>query len=98
MSRSLRVTAGMIGALTFGLVRASAAGPEPQSPASSLRVVVVAGEGAINILEQKSAVAPVVEVRDRNDQPIAGALVTFTVRRGGAAFNGARTISVTTDA
>jgi hypothetical protein len=42
-----------------------------QAPA--LRIVVIAGEHAVNIVQQKSAVAPIVEVGDRNDQPVAGA-------------------------
>src|SRR5262245_590457 len=65
---------------------------------SALRIVVVEGEDAVNIIQQKTAVAPVVEVRDRNDQPVAGAVVNFAIRSGRATFNGARTLSVTTDA
>ena len=67
-----------------------------QSP--RLRILVIEGEGAVNIIQQKTAVAPVVEVRDRNDQPVAGATVNFVVRSGRAAFDGARTLSVTTNA
>lgn len=66
--------------------------------ASSLRIVVLEGEDAVNIVQQRTAVAPVVEVRDRNDQPVAGAVVRFAVRTGKATFRGARTISVTTNA
>ncbi len=65
--------------------------------ASSLKIVVISGEEAVNIIQQKTAVAPVVEVRDRNDQPVAGAIVNFAVRGGRATFSGARTIAVTTD-
>jgi PEGA domain len=73
--------------------------PAPQTPrTAALKIVVLEGEGAVNILQQKTAVAPVVEVRDRNDQPVAGALVRFAIRSGRATFSGARTISVTTDA
>ena len=42
---------------------------------ASLRIVVIAGEGSVNIVQQKTAVAPIVEVRDRNDLPVAGATV-----------------------
>jgi hypothetical protein len=69
-----------------------------QAPASPLRIVVIEGEGAVNIIQQKTAVAPVIEVRDRNDQPVAGATVNFVVRSGRAAFSGARTLTVTTNA
>jgi hypothetical protein len=73
--------------------------PAPQAArAAALKIVVLEGEGAVNIIQQKTAVAPVVEVRDRNDQPVAGAIVQFAIRSGRATFNGARTLSVTTDA
>ena len=78
--------AGLIIALVF----AQAAPP--------LRIVVIEGEGAVNIIQQKTAVSPLIEVRDRNDQPVAGAIVNFVVRNGRATFSGARTISVTTNA
>jgi hypothetical protein len=35
---------------------------------TALRLVVVEGEDAVNIIQQRTAVAPVAEVRDRNDQ------------------------------
>lgn len=69
-----------------------------QAAAPPLRIVVIEGEGAVNIIQQKTAVAPVIEVRDRNDQPVAGATVNFVVRGGRAAFSGARTLTVTTNA
>jgi hypothetical protein len=64
---------------------------------ASLKIVVVDGEDAVNIIQQKTAVAPVIEVRDRNDQPVAGAIVNFAIRGGRATFGGARTLAVTTD-
>jgi hypothetical protein len=67
-----------------------------QSPA--LRIVVIEGEDSVNIVQQQTAVAPVVEVRDRNDQPVSGAVVTFAIRGGRASFAGARTLTVTTNA
>lgn len=60
--------------------------------------MVLEGENAINIIQQKTAVAPVVEVRDRNDHPVAGAIVQFAIRSGRATFGGARSLSVTTNA
>jgi hypothetical protein len=69
-----------------------------QSPAP-LKIVVLAGEDAVNVVQQRTAVAPLVEVRDRNDQPVAGAVVTFSIQGGRAAFAaGANTLSVTTNA
>jgi hypothetical protein len=66
--------------------------------ATGLTIVVLEGEDAVNIIQQKTAVAPVVEVRDRNDQPVAGAVVRFAIQGGRATFNGARTLTVTTNA
>ncbi len=69
-------------------------------PQAALRIVVLAGEGAVNIIQQKTAVRPLVEVRDRNNLPVAGATVTFTIGGGQpAAFaGGAQTLTVTTNA
>ncbi len=69
-----------------------------QSP--NLKIVVLEGEDAVNVIQQKTAVRALVEVRDRNNLPVPGALVTFSVGgRGGAAFaNGVRTLTVTTNA
>lgn len=69
--------------------------------ASSLKIVVLEGEGAVNIIQQKTAVRPLVEVRDRNNLPVAGATVTFSIGGGGsgAAFaGGVQTLTVTTNA
>lgn len=78
--------------------QARAAGPAPAGAAQGLRIVVVEGEDAVNIIQQRTAVAPIVEVRDRNDQPVAGAVVSFAIRGGRATFNGARALTVTTNA
>jgi hypothetical protein len=74
----------------------------PAQPASGLRIVVIDGEDAVNIVQQKTAVRPVVEVRDRNNLPVAGALVQFTIARGagvpaGAFANGQSVVTATTD-
>jgi PKD repeat protein len=69
-----------------------------QGPA--LRILVIQGEDAVNIIQQKTAVAPVVEVRDRNDLPVSGAAVTFTISGGKTATftGGAQAVTVTTNA
>jgi hypothetical protein len=66
-------------------VRPAAQSGDPASKAAvgqaqALRIVVLKGEHGVNVVRQKTAVAPIVEVRDRNDQPIAGAVV-FRARR-----------------
>lgn len=79
-------------ALTLVLAGAQAAPP-------ALRVVVIEGEDAVNIIQQKTAVRPVVEVRDRNNLPVPGVLVTFSIEGGKAAsFGGASTLTVATNA
>src|SRR5262245_7597981 len=84
---------------TRATLRARLTDPAPQTAqAAALKIVVVEGEGAVNIIQQKTAVAPVIEVRDRNDQPVSGAVVRFAISKGRASFNGARTLSVTTNA
>ncbi len=73
--------------------------PAARAQGPAFKIVVLEGEGGVNIVQQKTAVAPVVEVRDRNDQPVAGAVLTFGIRRGSATFaKGAKTLTVTTDA
>lgn len=86
-------------------VLAAPSGVAAQQPGSnngasqgSFRIVIIEGEDAVNIIQQKSAVAPVVEVRDRNDQPVAGVAVRFAIRNGRATFGGARSLTVTTNA
>lgn len=71
-----------------------------QRQAAGLTIVVIAGEDAVNIVQQRTAVAPVVEVRDRNDTPVAGVLVTFSIQGGqNASFGGGlQTLTLTTNA
>lgn len=79
-----------------GLLVLMAASLAAQSPA--LRIVVIEGEDAVNIIQQKTAVAPLVEVRDRNNLPVSGVAVTFTIGGQGATFGGASTLTVVTNA
>ena len=67
--------------------------------APELRIIVIEGEGGVNIIQQKTAVGPLVEVRDRNNLPVPGAAVTFTIGGPNAAFaGGVQTLTVTTNA
>jgi hypothetical protein len=76
---------------------AKAAAQQP-STAAGLQIVVIEGEDAVNIIQQKTAVAPIVEVRDRNNLPVSGVAVTFTIGGQGATFGGASTLTVVTNA
>jgi PKD repeat protein len=92
------------GSRVIGMMLLISVGATPSqsiaSQTAAFRIVVVEGEDAVNVITQKTAVAPVVEVRDRNNLPVAGVPVTFTIAGGKtAAFaGGAQTLSVTTNA
>lgn len=89
MNKTLMVTVAMV----FIAVEAVAQN-------ANLKVIVIEGEGAVNIIQQKTAVTPIVEIRDRNNLPVSGATVTFSIGGGNsAAFaGGAQTVTVTTNA
>ena len=78
--------------------------PTPAAPpdnASELKIVVLAGEDGVNIIKNKTAVKPVVEVRDKNNLPVAGAYVAFAGPESGAHVtfaHGSSTYSTVTDA
>jgi hypothetical protein len=78
----------------------------PQAPADngadqSLHITVLDGEDGVNILKNKMAVKPVVEVRDRNNLPVSGVAITFLAPGSGPRVvfaNGSNTFTTTTDA
>jgi len=73
-------------------------GGAAQSP--SLKIVVLEGEDAVNIIDKKTAVKPTVEVRDQNDLPVSGASVVFLIQggRNSATFaEGLRQVTLTTN-
>ena len=86
--------------ITAALQTIDAAAQTTPAQRIARKIVVLAGEDAVNIIQQKTAVAPLVEVRDDNDLPVAGVLVTFSVRGAKTATfsGGAPTLSVVTDA
>lgn len=85
-------------ALIAFLASSVATGQQRGAPVGDLKIVVIAGEGAVNIIQQKTAVAPIIEVRDRNNLPVAGATVTFSVGGSGASFGTGSTLTVVTNA
>ena len=65
-----------------------------------LDVIVLAGDGAVNIVKGKKAVMPVVEVRDQERRPVAGLYVTFAAPTSGPHVtftHGSSTYSTVTD-
>lgn len=76
------------------------AAQEPQSAAPRFKINVLRGEGAQNrVTKGRATSQAVVEVRDENDRPVAGAIVTFTlptVGPGGTFTSGGTVTTVTT--
>jgi hypothetical protein len=71
-------------------------------PPDSLKIAVIEGEGFTNNVKKRTAREEIVEVRDRNNSPVPGAIVTFSLSsQGGAggAFtaNGSNLVTVTTN-
>lgn len=66
---------------------------------NGLHIAILKGDRGVNIIKKKTAVQPVVEVRDRNNLPVAGAVVTFTSPSNGPGvvfMNGSRSITLVT--
>lgn len=66
----------------------------------TIHILIIEGEGAINNMRQRVAREPIVEVRDENDKPVAGAAVLFALPNtgpSGAFANGLTTFTTTTD-
>ena len=91
----VRLAPGLIASFVLCLAAGSALAQ--QAP---YKIVVLAGEDSVNVIQQKTAVAPLVEVRDRNNNPVSGAVVTFAVQGGKAAAfqGGAATMTIATNA
>ena len=100
MTKTLKTPIAVLVCAVMLLVPAFASAQTAQALANGLRIVVISGEDAINIIQQKTAVNPIVEVRDRNDLPVSGVAITFNVGGGGGASfaGGASTLTVTTNA
>ena len=80
------------------LLAQNAAPPADKLP--SLDLIVLAGDGGVNIIKAKKVVMPVVEVRDKERRPVAGLYVTFTAPTSGSHVtftHGSSTYSTVTD-
>jgi hypothetical protein len=70
-----------------------------QTP-TSLQIVIVEGEGAINNVKQRVNREPIVQVEDENHKPVAGAAVIFFLPNqgpGGTFANGSTSLTTTTN-
>ncbi len=86
----------LVHVLLFSLIQASMPGQEVK-----LNILVIAGDGAINNLKSRTARETIVEVRDENNKPVAGASVVFLLPDSGPGLvssNGTRMITTMTDA
>src|SRR6187549_1265035 len=95
------ISAALAALAAIAAIDSQAQAPQP---APALRINVLEGEDAVNIIQQKTAVKPVVEVKDRNNLPVAGVVVVFTIQPGAggastASFANAQSVfTATTDA
>ncbi len=86
--------------LLIGLIGVCAAAGQGQAP-PAFQILVIGGEGSINNVKQRTAREPIVEVRDKNNRPIAGAAVLFAAPGEGPSgtfTGGSSALRVTTDA
>lgn len=95
MSRLKRMPMAIAMLLTPFLVRS-------QQPIANinagLKIEILDGEDGVNIIKKKTAVSPVVEVKDKNDLPIAGVAVVIGLGAAGVFDNGAHEATVMTNA
>lgn len=49
--------------------------------ADDLKVIIIDGDEAANVVAERIAAEPVIEVRDRNDRRVPGAVVRFVIRK-----------------
>jgi hypothetical protein len=69
-------------------------------PQSKLRVVILEGNESVNDIGAGTAVQSVVRIEDENSQPLAGAMVVFTLPEtgaGGVFADGSKSLIVHTD-
>jgi len=83
------------------LVLGAARPPALAQGSEELKIVILEGDGFINNVRKRTARDAVVEVRDRNNKPLAGASVVFLLPSsgpGGTFANGAQSLTVQTNA
>lgn len=94
------LVAAMLVLTVLGVAQSAPAQAGANAP-GKLNIDIIEGEDAINNIRLRTAREPIVEVTDENHKPVAGALVLFALPGGGPGgefANGARTLSVVTDA
>jgi len=88
--------------LSLMLIGQAAPAPAQEAGApDELNIVIIGGDNAINNIRQRTAREAIVQVEDRNHNRVPGAIVVFMLPGngpGGTFVNGARMLTVTTDA
>ena len=87
ISNSLRFGLSRVLPVFFFLGLVASLSAQDKTPAASpaaLKVVILGGEGAINLIKMRVSRTPMVQVVDENNKPVAGAMVMFTVPDSGA--------------
>lgn len=87
-------------AVTMLLVPALVLSQQPVGgmSAADFKITVLDGEDGVNIIKKKTAVKPVIEVRDKNNLPIAGVAVVIGLGAFGVFDSGAHSATVVTNA
>ena len=97
--RGLKTAGPVFAALLVAGLTAGDARAQDAEQDQGLRIVVLDGEDSVNIIAQGTAVPTLVEVRDRNDLPVAGASVLFLLQNANATLNaGLSQVALTTNA
>lgn len=65
---------------------------------TDFHINILDGEDGVNIIKKKTAVKPVIEVKDKNDLPIAGVAVVIGLGAAGVFDSGAHEATVVTNA
>lgn len=71
---------------------------QPLGGGAGLKIEVLDGEDGVNIIKKKTAVKPVVQVKDKNDLPIAGVAVVIGLGAAGVFDGGSHEAVVMTNA
>jgi hypothetical protein len=97
-SKSIRFVAMSLCCL---LVAQNPTPAEQAQEVAALKIIILEGDGAINNVKQRTAREPIVQVKDEEERPVAGAMVMFTLPDsgpGGVFANGSKSLMVYTDA
>src|SRR5437762_1776558 len=99
MSRVWKYCRQLLGAVLCQLLILQSGFAQQATPQTALKIFVVQGEGARNLVQQIPPQPLVVRVENER-RPVAGATVTFTAPMAGPSgqfTNGSTTLTVTTD-